>query len=188
MDEYTDATYGDRIADVYDDVYGDLPYAGPIETTVEFLRRLAGGGPALELGIGTGRVALPLAESGVALRGIDASEAIVAKLRAKPGGADLPVTLRSFADFVIDERFSLIYVVFNTFFALRSQDEQVACFRAVARHLREEGVFVMEAFVPDLARYRQGSSSARPTSVPTRSGSMSPSSTTPSSASRPSTS
>jgi hypothetical protein len=156
MDEYTDATYGDRIVDVYDDWYADLPFGGPIETTVGFLRDLAGGGPALELGIGTGRVALPLSGSGVTVRGIDASEAIVARLASKPGGAKVQVTVSSFADFDLADRFPLIYVAFNTFFALRSQDEQVSCFAAVARHLLEGGVFVMEAFVPDLSRYERG--------------------------------
>ncbi|HEY7400900.1 MAG TPA: class I SAM-dependent methyltransferase [Actinomycetota bacterium] len=153
MDEdYRPATYGDRIAEVYDEWYTAGPGAGGADDAVAFLSELAGGGPALELGIGTGRIALPLRASGVTVHGIDASTAMVEKLVAK-GGDSIPVTIGSFADFELEERFSLVYVVFNTFFALLSQDEQVACFRSVERHLGDGGVFVMEAFVPDLTRY-----------------------------------
>jgi SAM-dependent methyltransferase len=156
MDEdYGPATYGDRIAEVYDEWYASSDRAAPADEIVAFLRALAGEGAALELGIGTGRIALPLHASGVAVHGIDASEAMVAKLTAKPGGDEIPVTIGSFADFALDQRFSFVFVVFNTFFALESQDEQVACFRAVARHLGDGGVFVMEAFVPDLTRFQR---------------------------------
>jgi hypothetical protein len=89
----------------------------------------------------------------VEVHGIDASEAMVAKLRAKPGGDAIPVTIRDFSDFSLDERFPLVYVVFNTFFSLLTQDDQVACFRAVARHLSPGGAFVMQAFVPDVTRF-----------------------------------
>jgi SAM-dependent methyltransferase len=151
-DAYTDATYGDRIAEIYDE-----RYLGQFEAdtagAVAFLRPLAGEGPALELGIGTGRVAIPLAAEGVEVRGIDASEAMVARLHAKPGGEHIEVTIGSFADFSVDVRFPLIYVVFNTFFGLLTQDEQVACFEAVAHHLAPGGAFVLQAFVPDLSRY-----------------------------------
>ncbi|MGZ4132253.1 MAG: class I SAM-dependent DNA methyltransferase [Actinomycetota bacterium] len=151
-EEYTYATYGDRIAEIYDQRYLER-FEGDTAGAVVFLRPLAGDGPALELGIGTGRVAVPLAAEGVEVRGIDSSEAMVAKLHAKPGGARIDVTIGSFADFSVDERFPLIYVVFNTFFGLLTQDEQVSCFEAVARHLTPDGVFVMQAFVPDLSRY-----------------------------------
>ena len=134
-DDYGPSTYGDRIADVYDDIYGHAPAFGDISRPVAFLASLAGGGPALELGIGTGRIALPLQAAGVRVHGIDASTAMVERLRAKPGGNDIPVTIGDFGDFSLDERFPLIYVPFNTFFALLTQDDQVACFRAVARHL-----------------------------------------------------
>jgi SAM-dependent methyltransferase len=154
---YGPTTYGEKVADVYDRWYGDgHPFLGPVGVTVSFLRELAGPGPALELGIGTGRIALPLREAGVVVHGIDASEAMVAKLRAKPGGERIEVTLGDFRDFDLDARFRLVYVVFNTFFALLTQDDQVACFRAVARHLTDDGAFVMEAFVPDHARFDRG--------------------------------
>jgi SAM-dependent methyltransferase len=152
MEGYDASTYGDRIADVYDDWYGDTALL-VTERTVETLAELAGEGPVLELAIGTGRVALPLAERGLEVHGIDASEAMVAKLREKPGGAEIPVTIADFADVAVDGRYSLVYVVFNTFFALDSQDEQVRCFENVAGHLAESGVFVVEAFVPEPERF-----------------------------------
>ena len=153
MDEaYTDATYGDRIAEIYDERYLEQ-FEADTAGAARFLRHLAGNGPALELGIGTGRVAIPLAAEGVEVRGIDASEAMVAKLHAKPGGEGIDVKIGSFADFTLDTRFPLIYVVFNTFFALLTQDEQVSCFESVARHLAPGGAFAMQAFVPDVTRF-----------------------------------
>ena len=110
------------------------------------------------MGIGTGRVALPLAACGVEVRGIDASHAMVAKLRAKPGGAAIPVTIGDFAAFQADGTFNLIFVVFNTFFGLVTQEAQVQCFRHVAAHLRPGGVFLIEAFVPDPGRFTRGQS------------------------------
>ncbi|NIN73471.1 MAG: methyltransferase domain-containing protein [Gemmatimonadetes bacterium] len=117
------------------------------------LADLAGSGPVLELGIGTGRLALPLSERGVEVHGIDASEAMVAKLRAKPGGDRIPVRMGDFADLEVEGQFSLIAVAFSTFFSLRSQEEQVRCFRNVALHLSDDGLFVIEAFVPDVSRF-----------------------------------
>jgi SAM-dependent methyltransferase len=155
-DGYGPSTYGDRIADVYDEIYPEIPFSGDISTTVDFLSSLAGAGPALELGIGTGRVALPLAAAGVEVHGIDASVAMVERLRSKPGGDTIPVTIGDFRDFSIDTTFKAIYVPFNTFFGLLTQDDQVACFRGVARHLAPDGVFVLEAFVPDPTRYERG--------------------------------
>jgi SAM-dependent methyltransferase len=145
------ATYGDRVADFYDEWVEtrDLDTDG----AVEFLTGLAGGGPALELAVGTGRVALPLAARGVAVQGVDASEKMVARLRAKPGGDTIPVTIGDFADVAVDGRFSLVFVVFNTFFALLSQDDQVRCFANVAHRLTDDGVFVLEAFFPDVGRF-----------------------------------
>jgi SAM-dependent methyltransferase len=156
MDDYGPGTYGDRVASVYDEWYAELPFGGELATTVSFLRQLAADGSALELGIGTGRVALPLRQAGVDVHGIDASDAMVQRLRTKPGGADIPVTLGDFRDFSLGKRFRVVYVVFNTFFGLLSQDDQVSCMRAVARHLEDDGVFVMEAFVPDPARFDRG--------------------------------
>jgi SAM-dependent methyltransferase len=150
MTAHDPAAYGDRIAEVYDDLHATRTEA---DHAAAVLADLARGGPVLELGIGTGRIALPLAERGVAVHGIDASEAMVARLRAKPGGAEIPVTLGDFADVAVDGSLSLIFVAFNTFFALLSQEEQVRCFRNVADHLAPGGVFVIEAFVPDLSRF-----------------------------------
>jgi SAM-dependent methyltransferase len=148
MKAYEQSTYGDRIAEIYDDLYSKYDPA-----TVDLLTSLAGRGGALELGIGTGRIALPLKERGIIVMGIDTSPAMVSKLKAKPGGAEIEVFMHSFSDFHLDQRFQLIYVVFNTFFNLLTQEEQVRCFRSVRRHLSPEGTFVMEAFVPDLARF-----------------------------------
>jgi SAM-dependent methyltransferase len=148
--DYDAATYGDRMAEVYDEWFA-VP--SDTEDTVGFLSDLAGPGPVLELGIGTGRIALPLAQRGHEVYGVDASEAMVEKLRAKAGGEDIPVTIGDFAEVDVEEAFSLVYVVFNTFFALLSQEDQVRCFSNVARRLREGGVFVIEAFVPDMTRW-----------------------------------
>jgi len=149
---YEPSTYGDRIAAVYDAWVAPV-VAAATEPAAAFLAELAGGGRALELGIGTGRLALPLMERGVHVHGIDASEAMLAQLRSKPGGADIPVSLGDFADVPIDGQFRLVYVVFNTFFALLSQDAQVRCFRNVNQHLEPDGRFVIEAFVPDPSRF-----------------------------------
>jgi SAM-dependent methyltransferase len=147
--QYRESTYGDCIADVYDHWYwGETPEA------IARLSELAGAGPALELGVGTGRVALPLASRGVKVHGIDASEAMAAKLAGKPGGDRIPVTIGNFADVEVSGEYSLIYVVFNTFFMLSDQEEQVRCFANVAKRLRRGGVFLVEAFVPDPARFK----------------------------------
>jgi SAM-dependent methyltransferase len=153
MDDYGPSTYGDHIADVYDAWFHPPSDPG---AAVDFLAELAGSGPALELAIGTGRIALPLATRGVEIQGIDASAAMVAKLREKPGGTDIPVTMGDFADVQVEGRFRLVFVVFNTLFALLTQDDQRRCLRNVADHLTDDGVFVVEAFVPDLARFDRG--------------------------------
>jgi SAM-dependent methyltransferase len=151
MGEYEASTYGDRIAGIY-----DAWYASCAEGMIDRLAELAGDGPALELGIGTGRVALPLAERGVAVHGIDASTAMVEQLRAKPGGAAIPVTLGDFGRMEGEGRYRLVYVVFNTFFGLLSQEEQVACFRGAAARLTADGAFLLEVFVPDPCRFTRG--------------------------------
>ncbi len=153
MKGYDASTYGDRIAHVYDELYGDKPEGS---AAVAALAELAGPGPVLELAIGTGRLALPLAERGLEVHGIDASREMVAKLRAKPGGDRIPVTIGDFADVGVEGRYRLIFVAFNTLFALLSQDEQIRCFENVGAHLTDDGVFVVEAFVPDPARFRGG--------------------------------
>lgn len=141
--------YGERIAADYDDLHAHMDPGDAVEA----LARLAAGGRVLELGVGTGRIALPLAASGVEVHGIDASESMVAKLRAKPGGQAIPVTIGDFADAGVDGEFELIFVAFNTFFALLTQEEQVRCVRNVAARLSPRGLFVVEAFVPDMCRY-----------------------------------
>ncbi len=152
MEGYGPETYGDRIADVYETIYPHLDTEGAVERLAE----LAAGGPALELAIGTGRLALPLVERGIELHGIDASEAMVAKLREKQGGDRIPVTLGDFAEVAVDGRYRLIFVAFNTFFALLTQEDQVRCFANAAEHLQDDGVFVLETFFPDLARFDRG--------------------------------
>jgi SAM-dependent methyltransferase len=152
MSEYEASTYGERIAEVYDRWYAGQDTEG----AVEFLFGLAGGGDALELGVGTGRVAVPLSARGVTVQGIDASPAMIRKIRTKPGGEKIPVTLGDFAEVPVQGLFNLIYVVFNTFFALLTQEAQVKCFQACAQHLRDDGVFVLENFVPDLTRFDRG--------------------------------
>ena len=122
MQGYTAATYGDRIAERYDHMHPEGPAT---QAVANVLAELAAGGRALELGIGTGRVALPLAARGIEVHGIDASEAMVAKLHAKPEGAAIPVTIGDFAEFQLHGKFSLVFVVFNTFFGLVTQEAQV---------------------------------------------------------------
>jgi SAM-dependent methyltransferase len=152
MTEYAASTYGERIAEVYDSWYTGQDTEG----AVEFLFGLARGGDALELGIGTGRVALPLAARGVRVHGIDASPAMIGKMQTKPGGEKIPVTLGDFADVPVQGLFDLIYVVFSTFFALLTQETQVKCFQSCAGHLKDSGVFVLENFVPDVTRFDRG--------------------------------
>ena len=152
MEGYGAETYGRRIADVYDDLYGEL---FDVDAIVAVLAGIAGDAPALELAIGTGRIALPLIRAGVNVSGIDISEEMVAKMRAKSGGSDVDVTMGNFADVDVEGRFGLIFIVFNTLFALGSQDEQLRCFRNVAEHLADDGAFVVEAFVPDVTRYER---------------------------------
>jgi SAM-dependent methyltransferase len=150
MADYDETTYGERIADVYDTL-AHIPTN--TNDSVALLAELAHGGRVLELGIGTGRLALPLRERGVNVEGLDASPAMVAKLRNKAGGHEIPVTMGNFAELTVDGRFSLIFVAFNTFFALLTQEDQLRCFASVAAHLEPQGAFVIEAFVPDLTRY-----------------------------------
>jgi SAM-dependent methyltransferase len=138
MDTDDISTYGERIAGIYDDLFSTYN-----EAMIPVLADLSGGGRALEIGIGTGRIALPLTGQGIEVHGIDASPAMLSKLHAKPGGENIPVTLGNFADVEVEAHFSLIYVVFNTFFGLLSQEEQCRCFRNAARRLTAEGVFLL---------------------------------------------
>ena len=130
----------------------DAQPRGDEEAAAEFLADLAAGRPALELAIGTGRIAVPLSNKGIPVDGIDFSEPMVAKLKAKlkatPSGDRINVSIGNFADVATENRYRLVYLVFNTLFNLLSQDEQVRCFENVARHLTDDGVFVVEAFTP----------------------------------------
>ena len=152
MDDYGPETYGERVADVYDEWYAPPNTQGECD----FLAEFAAGGRALELGIGTGRVAIPLAARGVEVHGIDSSPAMVAQLRSKPGGSDIPVVVGDMADVPVDGTFGLVFIVFNTFFMLTSQADQIRCLRNVAAHLAPNGRFVLHAFVPDTSRIERG--------------------------------
>jgi SAM-dependent methyltransferase len=137
-------SFGEDVAEMYRDVQ-----RGDEVAAVAFLEQLAGGGPALELAIGAGRIALPLAERGIRVDGIDISPAMVAQMRARPGGDQIAVTIGDFADVPVSGAYRLIYVVWNTLFNLLTQDDQVRCFENVAAHLTDGGAFVVEAGLPD---------------------------------------
>lgn len=147
MDGLDATSYGEGFADVYDEWYGEV---SDLDGTLDSVVALANGGPVLELGIGTGRLALPLAARGVEVHGVDASPAMVARLRAKPGGGDVPVTIGDFADVQpsVPGGFGVILAAYNTLFNLMTADAQRRCFTNAARRLRPGGVFVVEAFVP----------------------------------------
>jgi SAM-dependent methyltransferase len=151
-----DGYFGEPVASRYDESSADMFEAEALEPAVEFLAALAGDGRALELGIGTGRIALPLAERGVPVHGIDLSNAMVAQLRAKPGGEGIPVTIGDFATTRVQGVFSLAYLVYNTVGNLTTQPAQVACFRNAAAHLAPGGCFVIEVLVPELQRLPPG--------------------------------
>ena len=147
--------FGSEVAAGYDDD-GPMFSAGVVGPTVDFLATLAGADAALELGIGTGRIAVPLARRGVRVHGVDLSEAMVARLRVKPGAEGIRTTIGDFATVHVEGTFRLAYLVFNTIMNLTTQDAQVACFGNVARHLEPGGAFVVEVMVPDLRRLPPG--------------------------------
>jgi SAM-dependent methyltransferase len=144
--------FGERVAAVYDEHSASMFDRAVIEPAVDRLAELAGDGGALEFAIGTGRIALPLAERGVRVAGIDNSEAMLARLREKPGADRIEAMVGDMAATRVDGEFSLVYLVFNTIFNLTTQDGQVACFENAAAHLRSGGCFVIEARVPELQR------------------------------------
>jgi SAM-dependent methyltransferase len=148
--------FAGRVAERYDQTSDAMFAPEVVESAVDFLVELAGGGAALELGIGTGRIALPLARRGVRVHGIDLSPDMVAKLREKPGGEDIAVTIGDFATTTVDATFSLAYLVWNTINNLTTQDEQDACFANAAAHLERSGCFVIEVGVPKLRRLPPG--------------------------------
>jgi hypothetical protein len=162
--------FDEDIAADYDSDSGEMFEPAFVDAVVSFLAGLAGDGDALELGIGTGRIAVPLSQRGVHVHGIDLSSAMVARLRAKPGAGDVAVTIGDFANTKVDGSFRLAYLVFNTIENLTTQDEQVECFRNVAAHLEFGGCFVIEVEIPALQRLPPGET-VRPFTVsPTRLG------------------
>jgi SAM-dependent methyltransferase len=148
--------FGEQVAAQYDELSTDMFDPAVVDPAVDFLADLAGQGAALELGIGTGRIALPLARRGIRVHGIDLSEAMVARLRAKPGAEQIGVTTGDFATTSVEGRFSVAYLVFNTIGNLTTQDQQVACFQNAADHLEPGGCFVIEVGVPQLQRLPPG--------------------------------
>jgi SAM-dependent methyltransferase len=162
--------FDERIAKGYDAASTDMYEPAVLEPAVSFLADLAGEGAALELGIGTGRIALPLSQRGVHVHGIELSPAMVEQLRAKPGADDIGVTIGDFATTKVDGTFTLAYLVFNTITNLTTQDEQVECFRNVAAHLEPGGRFVIEVFIPVLQRLPPGETVRAFTVSPTRLG------------------
>lgn len=150
-DDYDAATYGERIAEKYDEWYSTHD-----EDVVDRIFEMSNKGSVLELGIGTGRIAIPLAQRGIDVAGVDSSRSMVQKLKSKKGGRKIPVKIEDFSSFTISEKFDVVFVIFNTIFALQSQDEQISCFKCVHKTLKDKGKFVIEAFVPDLSRFDRG--------------------------------
>jgi SAM-dependent methyltransferase len=150
-----DGYFDERIAATYDDD-DEMFDPAAVDPVVDVLVELAAGGRALELGVGTGRIALPLAQCGVPVHGMDLSKAMVARLRAKPGGEDVGVTIGDFATTTVGGSFTLVYLVCNTIMNLTTQEAQVACFRNVAAHLRPGGCFVIDVMIPQLQRLPPG--------------------------------
>jgi SAM-dependent methyltransferase len=148
--------FGEDVAARYDESSATEFDPAVLEPTVDFLADLAGPGAALEFGIGTGRIALPLAARGVPVSGIELSEAMTAQLRRKPGAEDIPVAIGDFSSTRVDGTFSLVYLVFNTIGNLTTQELQVACFANAAAHLEPGGRFVIEVGIPDLQRLPAG--------------------------------
>jgi SAM-dependent methyltransferase len=148
--------FDERIAKAYDAKWANLAEPAVVEPAVNFLAELAGTGCALELGIGTGRLALPLSRRGVVVHGIELSPAMVAQLQAKPGADTIGVTIGDFATTRVEGAFTLAYLVRNTIANLTTQDQQVACFGNVAAHLEPGGCFVIEVYIPELQRLPPG--------------------------------
>lgn len=153
-----DGYFNEEVAADYDASTAGLSAPKVLDPTVDFLAELAAGRPVLEFGIGTGRVALPLCQRGVAVHGIDLSASMVEQLKAKPGADAIEVTIGDFAKTQVEGRFGLVYLVFNTIMNLTTQDEQVDCFCNAAAHLDPGGCFVIEVVVPDLRRLPPGES------------------------------
>src|SRR5262245_66474580 len=153
---HNDGYFDEAVAARYDEVELDQFARDEIDAAADLLAELAGGGRALELAIGTGRIALPLAARGIEVAGIELSNAMVAQLRAKPGGGDIPVQIGDMTTTTIEGPFSLVYLVYNTIENLTTQEAQVACFRNAAAHLSPGGCFLIEVGVPGLQRRTSG--------------------------------
>ena len=154
-----ESRFDEWIAHRYETLWPELFDPAVLDPAVDFLADLAGSGPALELGIGTGRVALPLSRRGVRVHGIELSPAMVAQLQAQPGASGVGVTVGDFATATVNRTFALVYLVRNTITNLTTQDEQVQCFRNAAEHLTPGGCFVIENYVPELRRLPPGQTS-----------------------------
>src|SRR4051812_12315822 len=148
--------FDERIAQRYEILWPELFDSSVLEPAVSFLAELAASGPVLELGVGTGRIALPLSRRGIPVHGIELSPAMIDQLRAQPGGRDIEVTLGDFATTRVEGRFTLGYLVCNTITNLTNQGEQVAAFCNVAAHLKPGGHFVIENYIPELQRLPPG--------------------------------
>jgi SAM-dependent methyltransferase len=153
---HDDGYFDERVAARYDESAAEMFDPAVVDPVVDLLVELAGSGRALELGIGTGRIALPLAQRGVPVHGIELSKAMAARLRAKPGGEDIGVTIGDFSTTTVDGTFSAAYLVFSTILNLTTQAAQVACFGNVAAHIEPGGCFVIEVGVPKLQRLPPG--------------------------------
>jgi SAM-dependent methyltransferase len=138
-------SYGDEWAEVYDERFA---YLTDTQLAVQALAQLARNGPVLELGVGTGRIAIPLAERGLPVTGVDASQAMLSQLAAKPGGSEITSVHADFSNFRLDKKFSLIYMSCNTLFDLPAQDRQIGCIKSAAAHLEDDGFFVAETSLP----------------------------------------
>jgi SAM-dependent methyltransferase len=155
MRDWDYSSYGQFYAEDYDALFGNRD---DLEVMTRRLRALAAGGPVLEFGIGTGRIALPLAQAGVEVHGLELSEKMISILRSKPGGARIPVTMGDFCEAVVDRSFSMVLVLFSTLFSITTQEDQVRCFENAARHLQPGGLFIVEGFLHDRARFVKGQS------------------------------
>ena len=162
--------FGDDVAESYDESAAEMFDLSVVEATVGFLAELAGNGPLLEFGVGTGRVAIPLSRRGLSVHGMDLSPAMIARLKAKADGNAISVTEGDFATTRLDEKFSLVYLVFNTVMNLTTQEAQISCFENAAHHLLPGGRFVVEVGVPRLRRLRPGETVVPFLVTPTRLG------------------
>jgi SAM-dependent methyltransferase len=162
--------FDEPVAARYDETSADMFQPDVLDPAISFLADLAGDGPALEFGVGTGRIALPLSQRGVPIHGIDLSAAMIEQLRAKPGADAIGVTVGDAATTRVSGTFRLVYMVWNTIMNLTTQDEQVACFQNAAAHLEPGGCFVVEVMVPELRRLSPGETVCPFTVTPTRLG------------------